>query len=337
MRPAYGRDLTIVMSAGAVCHCAGALPLRDADVMHPDALLTVIEVRRVSHRFGDRHALRSVDLDVPAGQVTAVLGTNGAGKSTLFDVLEGHIVPDQGSVRVFGEDPRDRRVARRRTGVVLQEGGTSPDLSVSQCLRVLGEVSGRRDDTSRVLALVGLTDHARRPVKALSGGERRRLDLAAALWGDPELLFLDEPTTGLDPSARSAIWSHVDALRAQGTTVVLSTHHLEEAERRADRIVLMHAGSIVDSGTTEDVLAREVGSVTFRSNSESAPVDLDATRGRDGRITVRTRDVQSTVRAILAWSDRTGADVADLTTAAPRLEDVFARLGQEQIETETSR
>lgn len=305
--------------------------------MPPDALRPVIEVRGVGHRFGDHHALRSVDLDVPAGQVTAVLGTNGAGKSTLFDVLEGHLVPHEGSVRVFGSDPRDRRTVHRRTGVVLQEGGSPPDLSVVQCLRVLGEVSGRRDDTNRVLDVVGLVDHARRPVKALSGGERRRLDLAAALWGDPELLFLDEPTTGLDPSARSAIWSHIDRLRASGTTVVMSTHHLEEAERRADRIVLMHAGRIVDSGSAADVLAREAGAVTFRTDSRSAVADLDAVRGDDGLMTIRTGDVQSTVRAVFAWSDRTGAAVTDLATASPRLEDVFARLGQDQTEAGTDR
>lgn len=298
--------------------------------MHPVALDHVIEARGVSHRFGGNQVLCHVDLDVPAGQVTAVLGTNGAGKSTLFDVIEGHTTPDQGSVRVFGLDPRDRRQVHRRTGVVLQEGGTSPDLSVTQCLRVLGEVSGRHDELGRVLDLVGLTDRARRPVKSLSGGERRRLDLAAAVWGGPELLLLDEPTTGLDPTARSGIWTHIDSLRAQGTTVVVSTHYLEEAERHADRIVLMHAGRIVSDGSASEILARETGAVSFRTDSESAITNLDAVRDHDGRMTIRTGDVQSTVRAVFAWSDRTGASVADLTTAAPRLEAVFDRLGRDQ-------
>ena len=194
--------------------------------------------------YGDFTAVDDLSFQIERGELYALLGTNGAGKTSTLEIIEGHRPAAAGSVRIFGESPRDRRAVRPRMGIMLQESGFSPDLTVRESVGLIGSLSGRHDDVGRVLDVAGLAGKADTQVSQLSGGEKRRLDFATAVYGGPELLILDEPTTGLDVQSRDALWSAVERLRDDGGTVVLTTHYLEEAQQRADRIGLMHQGTV---------------------------------------------------------------------------------------------
>ncbi len=193
----------------------------------------VIEVERLNVKYGDFHAVKDLSFEVRRGELYALLGTNGAGKTSALETVEGHRTPTSGTVRVFGHQPGDRRAVRPRMGVMLQESGFSPDLTVRESVRLIGTLTRRTDDVDRVLDIVDLTGKAGRKVSQLSGGEKRRLDFATAVYGTPELIFLDEPTTGLDVQSRDHLWMTVDRLRENGATIVLTTHYLEEAQQRA--------------------------------------------------------------------------------------------------------
>src|SRR5690606_9069588 len=211
----------------------------------------VIEVTGLRRVYGGGfEAVRGITFSVGRGEIFALLGTNGAGKTSTVELLEGLAPPSGGRVRVLGHDPfAERAAVRPRTGVMLQEGGFPSDLTVAETTRMwAGCVSGARPP-AEVLERVGLTTKSRVRVKQLSGGERRRLDLALALLGDPEVLFLDEPTTGLDAEGRRDTWELVRRLREAGTTVLLTTHYLEEAEGLADRLAILHDGEIAAAGT----------------------------------------------------------------------------------------
>ncbi|MDQ1018092.1 ABC-2 type transport system ATP-binding protein [Streptomyces afghaniensis] len=225
-------------------------------------VIEVTDLRRVYG--GGFEAVGGISFSARRGEIFALLGTNGAGKTSTVELLEGLAPPTSGTVRVLGHDPYTERAAvRPRTGVMLQEGGFPSELTVAETTRMwAGCVSGARPE-HEALALVGLTGKASVRVKQLSGGERRRLDLALALLGGPEVLFLDEPTTGLDAEGRRDTWNLVRALRDGGTTVLLTTHYLEEAESLADRLAILHEGRIAVAGTPAEVTATQPSRITF--------------------------------------------------------------------------
>src|SRR4051795_9711029 len=210
---------------------------------------TAIEVHGLRKAYGEHDALRGVDFTVGRGEVFGLLGPNGAGKTTTVEVLEGYRERDGGTVRVLGRDPgRHSSELLARVGIVLQSCGTYPHLTVRETVAHWATLYPAPRDVEEVLALAGLTEAAERRTRALSGGQRRRLDFALALVGDPELIFLDEPTTGFDPAARRAAWDVIRALRRLGKTVVLTTHYLDEAQALADRVAILQDGLILAEG-----------------------------------------------------------------------------------------
>lgn len=286
---------------------------------------TVVEATNFTYSYGEFTAVRSLDLAVRRGELYALLGTNGAGKTTSLETIEGHRRPTSGTVRVFGDDPTNRRTVRPRVGIMLQEAGFAPDLTVAESVRLAGSISGRDDDVDRVVAEVDLADKAHTRVVQLSGGERRRLDFAMAIWGTPELLFLDEPTTGLDPSARDALWSVVARLRTEGTTIVLTTHYLEEAEKYADRIGLMHDGRLQREGTLAELVTDQPAHIRFVAPPGlELPLPVAATE--NGVSVVRTDDLQRDLTALLVWADRGNHRLQQLTAASSSLDDLFRTL-----------
>ena len=208
--------------------------------------MTAIQVQGLRKSYGDKEAVRGVDLEVRTGEILALLGPNGAGKTTTVEILEGFHQATAGEVRVLGEDPwGGDRALRDRIGIVLQESQPEINLTVRECLELYAGYYSAPRDVDDTIALAGLGEQADQQTTQLSGGQRRRLDVALALIGDPELIFLDEPTTGFDPAARRASWEVISGLRALGTTILLTTHYMEEAERLADRIAVMRDGVIV--------------------------------------------------------------------------------------------
>jgi ABC-2 type transport system ATP-binding protein len=241
-----------------------------------------IEVRGVEKRYGPKEVLRGVDFDVRTGEVFCVLGPNGAGKTTILEILEGFREPTAGSVRVLGFDPKTEPLAlRQRVGVVLQECGFPKYFRVREMLEAWRVYYPRPRPLDELLAVVELADEADTVARRLSGGQRRRLDFALALAGDPELIFLDEPTTGFDPEARRRCWTAIENLRALGKTIVLTTHYLDEAERLADRVAILACGRIGMSGSPRQ-LVREVGAPTEISFVAPAAVPRRAQAARLG-------------------------------------------------------
>src|SRR5262245_13531251 len=217
-------------------------------------MTNAIEARGLRKAYGDTEAVRGVDLTVGHGEVFALLGPNGAGKTTTTEILEGYRLASAGEVRVLGHDPgRGERALRERIGIVLQETGVQRDLTVGEVLEMYGRYYPRRRDPDELIELVALDAKRTATVKTLSGGQRRRLDLALALVGEPELVFLDEPTTGFDPAARRAAWDTIRALARQGRTIFLTTHFMDEAQALADRVAVMAGGVIVASGPPEEL------------------------------------------------------------------------------------
>ena len=285
----------------------------------------VIEVDGLRRRYGALEAVRGVSLHVRRGELFALLGTNGAGKTTTIEVLEGLQEPSAGRVRVFGMDPiRERAAVRPRTGVMLQDGGFTGALTARETVDVWRPLIAGARPTSETLELVGLTGRAEVSVEHLSGGERRRLELALAVLGRPELLFLDEPTTGMDPASRRRTWELVRQLLREGTTVLLTTHYLHEAEALADRLAIMHEGEVVVAGTPEEVVRRTPARITFRTRTGAeevprlpgAALDVDA-----DRVTIESRQLQADLGRLLRWAEvatcrRQGSALAPAAPAA---------------------
>ncbi|MFD5432460.1 ABC transporter ATP-binding protein [Kitasatospora sp. NPDC127067] len=298
----------------------------------------VIEVTDLHRHYGGGtngyHAVRGVDLTVRRGELFALLGTNGAGKTSTMEVIEGLAAPTGGTVRVLGRDPHKERAAvRPRIGIMLQEGGFPGELTAAETGRVwAGMTSGARP-VAEALELVGLGHRANVRVKQLSGGEKRRLDLAMALLGRPEVLFLDEPSTGLDPEARAAVWQLVRELRAQGTTVLLTTHYLEEAEELADRLAIMHGGRVVTSGTVAEVIADRPARIGFELpefTGAALPVLAGAELALDGRkVTVQTLTLQDTLTDLLGWARHHGIALGALDARSASLEEAFLAIASE--------
>ncbi|WP_243740690.1 ABC transporter ATP-binding protein [Streptomyces sp. 8K308] len=302
----------------------------------------VIEVRGLRRRYGDFEAVRGVDFTVRRGEVFALLGTNGAGKTSTVEVLEGLAAPHEGRVRVLGFDPcAERRRVRRKTGVMLQEGGFPSELTVTETARMWAGCTTAPRPVAEALDLVGLSARAAVRVKQLSGGERRRLDLALALMARPEVLFLDEPTTGLDPQARRQSWELVRRLRGEGVTVLLTTHYLEEAETLADRLAIMSHGRIVVSGSLAEVMDRHPARIRFALPAGVSPERLPLARwggaatatGR--RVELRTSDLQTTLTDLLLWAREAGVALAELDARSATLEEVFLNVAQGSREEET--
>ena len=292
-----------------------------------------IDIDRLNVTYGDFHAVKDLSFQVEQGELYALLGTNGAGKTSTLEVVEGHRKASSGTVRVLGKSPGDRRAVRPRMGIMLQESGFSPDLTVAESVRLIGRLSGRTDSERRVLGVVDLTGKADTRVSQLSGGEKRRLDFATAVYGRPELIFLDEPTTGLDIQSRDALWDAVEQLRADGSTVVLTTHYLEEAQQRADRIGLMHRGTFRHEGTVAE-LTRTLPAVIQFSLPPGAPTPLvQAGPGPDGSFLIETFELQSDLKQLLDWAHAHEVELLGLSAAPTRLDDVFRAIDAEPVTT----
>ncbi|MEU3662678.1 ABC transporter ATP-binding protein [Streptomyces sp. NPDC032940] len=303
----------------------------------------VIEVTGLRRVYGGGfEAVRGIDFSVRRGEIFALLGTNGAGKTSTVELLEGLAAPAGGRVRVLGHDPYTERAAvRPRTGVMLQEGGFPSELTVAETARMwAGCVSGARPE-AEVLALVGLAEKTGTRVKQLSGGERRRLDLALALLGEPEVLFLDEPTTGLDAEGRRDTWELVRALRDGGTTVLLTTHYLEEAESLADRLAILHKGRIAATGTPDEVTATQPSRISFELPEgyfvgDLPPLDTLGVSGHDTdgrRVRLRTRELQRAATGLLVWAERAGVELRGLDVRSASLEEAFLGIAKEAAES----
>ncbi|MCK6091789.1 ABC transporter ATP-binding protein [Micrococcus endophyticus] len=284
----------------------------------------IISVEGLVCRYGDFTAVKGIDFDVRAGELFALLGTNGAGKTTTLETVEGFRAPSEGKVTVAGYAPHRHRGVRRRMGIMLQDEALADALTCSEMLRLCGRLSGRTDDVDRLLDDVQLDHRADAVISQLSGGERRRLDFAIALWGNPEIVILDEPTTGLDPQSRESLWRLVDMAVAEGTTVVLTTHYLEEAETHASRVAIMHGGQIAEAGSVEEVRSQH-GTVL------SVEADSDGPRGwaRAGRRWQwETRDVEPALRDLLEWAHATGNSLDSLEVDRPTLSRVFHEIAR---------
>jgi ABC-2 type transport system ATP-binding protein len=294
-------------------------------------------VRGVRKAYGQRLALDGVDLTIGRGEVVALLGPNGAGKTTLIEILEGHRRPDAGMVSVLGfaPDTRSRRF-REQIGIVSQEGGHVPTMTVAEAVRTYSAAYPRRKDSGQALELVGLADAANARIGALSGGQRRRLDLALAVAGNPELLFLDEPTTGFDPSARRRAWALVGRLRALGTTILLTTHYMDEAQRLADRVAVIVAGRIVAEGPPDAIggAGPSTAVLTFRLPAEEGvdelPLPVAAFDQRERLVTVETGAPTRDSALLTGWAAGRGMELLELTVTRPSLEAVYLHLTDQE-------
>jgi ABC-2 type transport system ATP-binding protein len=291
-----------------------------------------IEARGLGMRYGDREVLRGIDLVVPHGMVVGFLGPNGAGKTTTVEILEGYRRRSAGQARVLGMDPATGgRELRERIGIVLQETGHNPDQTARETVRQFAGYYRRPRPVQEVLALVGLEEAADRRVRALSGGQRRRLDVGLALVGDPELVFLDEPTTGFDPAARRQAWEVITGLRELGKTILLTTHYMDEAQALADRVAIIAAGRIVAEGTPAQLAAAQRSThIHFTLPAEAAAADLPrvaggvAVRGRN--VEISSDDPTGDLLVLTGWAAGRGAALDGLTVTRPSLEDIYLTL-----------
>jgi ABC-2 type transport system ATP-binding protein len=300
-----------------------------------DATERAIIVRGLTKRYGRREGVHGIDLDVRRGEIFAFLGPNGAGKTTTVEVLEGFRSRTDGEVQVLGVDPVNAGAEwRDRLGVVLQESQPEPGLTVRECLDLYAGYYQAPRNLDETIALVGLTDKRDTLATHLSGGQRRRLDVALALIGDPDIVFLDEPTTGFDPSARRAAWQVIADLRELGKTIFLTTHYMDEAEYLADRIAVIVAGRIVAEGTPKNLGGRDRMTATIRftlpdrlSVRHLPPGLLPlAEPGPDGTTQMRSESPLTHVQMLADWALGQGVDLPDLDVRRPTLEDVYLQL-----------
>jgi ABC-2 type transport system ATP-binding protein len=299
-----------------------------------EAAVSMSDVRK---SYGPVEAVRGVSLEVRRGEIFALLGPNGAGKTTVIEILEGYHRRTAGEARVLGVDPGSpTRRWRERIGLVLQESELDPNLTVRETVTLFAGFYPAPRPVDETISLAGLADVGDRRAGTLSGGQQRRLDVAVGIVGDPELIFLDEPTTGFDPSARRATWRTIADLRELGKTIVLTTHYMEEAQRLADRIAILRGGRLAATGTLEQIGAelRAAAIVRFRvprgvaidgmAAAVGAPVDVD-----HDLATVRADDPQRVLYRLLAWAKREDLELAGLEVTRPTLEDMFLELTAE--------
>ncbi len=298
---------------------------------------SAIRVHGLKRSFGDVEAVAGVDLEVGHGEIFAFLGPNGAGKTTTIEILEGFGERDAGEVEVLGVDPAHATSDwRQRVGIVMQESPGEQELTVRECMELYAGLYKEPRGVDVTLALVGLdAEAAGKQAAALSGGQRRRLDVALALIGDPELIFLDEPTTGFDPAARREAWQMLDGLRDLGKTILLTTHYMEEAERLADRIAVIAGGQIIDEGTPATIGRRDLAAseIIFGLPAGTGEGDLPGDlipllqpARRDGRIELHSAAPLADLGRLGSWADGRGIEVEELEVRRPSLEDVYLRL-----------
>jgi ABC-2 type transport system ATP-binding protein len=317
-----------------------SLPVRGDENGRP-AVEPVVCVRDLRKRYGSVEAVRGIDLEVRRGEIFAFMGPNGAGKTTTVEILAGFRERTAGEVTVLGVDPAEATASSRdQVGVVLQESAPEPGLTVRECLEMYAGYFSAPLAIDDTLALVRLGEHAGALCEHLSGGQRRRLDVALALIGDPELLFLDEPTTGFDPGARRAAWDVIRSLRALGKTIFLTTHYMEEAERLADRIAVIAGGRIAAEGTPQSLGGRDRLKTTIRF---TLPAEIElgelpgsllvlARAGDDRVIEVQTDRPLEHVHTLAGWALEQGVDLLDLDVHRPSLEDVYLDLTDDREE-----
>jgi ABC-2 type transport system ATP-binding protein len=277
--------------------------------------MNLIEVKGLTKNYGDLQAVRGLDLQIKQGEIFSLLGPNGAGKTTTVEILEGFRVRDSGSVSVLGVDPQvkgaESRTWRNRIGIVLQNSADAGDLSVGETVEHFSNYYSNPLDVQHVIDSVGLSEKQGALIRTLSGGQRRRLDVALGIIGNPELLFLDEPTTGFDPQARRAFWSLIQQLRSDGTTILLTTHYLDEAQALADRVAVINHGQIVEISTPTELGGRATAQATVQ--------------WRDGaQIKMEKTDNPTTLVSKL--STQFGGEVPELIVTRPSLEDIYLEM-----------
>ena len=295
----------------------------------------MMKVSGLTKRYGETRAVDGISFTVPNASVFTILGPNGAGKTTTLEMLEGIREPDSGEIEMFGS--RMKRVSRsvkQRMGVLLQEGGFEPYLKVHEILRLFASLFKKSLPIDDILEWVSLSEKAKALVRTLSGGQKQRLAIGAALINDPDFVFLDEPTTGLDPQARRNIWDIVSTLKARGKTIILTTHYMEEAEALSDEVCIMDYGKIIAQGTPK-TLTDDLGEETLiEFRGEDVPSQAmdqllrccKATRSDQMMITLETEHLADTMESLFAWSREHEIKLRDLTVRQPNLEDVFLTL-----------
>jgi ABC-2 type transport system ATP-binding protein len=292
----------------------------------------VISVQGLRKSYGQVEAVCGIDLEVGAGEIFAFLGPNGAGKTTTCEILEGYGRRDAGEVRVLGADPADApRHWRERIGIVLQECRLTPELTVSEAVAQYAGYYSSPRGVDATVRLVGLEEKANTRTGRLSGGQQRRLDVALALVGDPDLLFLDEPTTGFDPSARRRAWEVIASLRDLGKTVFLTTHYMDEAQTLADRVAIIAGGRIMAEGPPDQLGGRDARTtqISFRlaDGSGDLPASVRDAARVDGRmVSLRARDPVPALRELTAWATERGVSLPGLEVRRASLEDVYLEL-----------
>lgn len=304
--------------------------------------MNAVEIKGLFKSYGDLKAVNGVDLTIKAGEVFCFLGPNGAGKTTTVEILEGYRKRDSGTVSVLGYDPESGgRAFRERIGIMLQESGIQVQLSVREVLDLYRSYYSHPLSTMELIEMVELTDSADIRIEALSGGQRRRLDLALALAGDPELVFLDEPTTGFDPAARRNAWHTIEGLRSLGKTIFLTTHYMDEAQALADRVAVISTGQIVALDTPDRIGGRDTTTSTIRfllpasislndlptlSDMEHLDADISA---EGESVTVHTSRPDLALYTLTSWSVSSGLELSGLTVSRPTLEDIYLELTEE--------
>jgi ABC-2 type transport system ATP-binding protein len=279
--------------------------------------VSAIVVRDLRKRYGDLEALRGIGFEIAEGEVFGLLGPNGAGKTTTVEILEGYRKRDGGDVSVLGFDPeRQERPFRERIGVVLQHSESWPQITVAETLRIFAGYYRRPRDVDEVITLVGLDEKRAARVKTLSGGQKRRLDLAIALVGDPELVFMDEPTTGFDPQARRAAWEMIRGLRTLGKTILLTTHYLDEAQQLADRVAVIRDGRIIREGTPAELVRATQTEIRWRENGEVR--------------SLRTEEPTRVLHELTSRAVAAGRELDELEVRRATLEEVYLELVEEE-------
>ena len=296
--------------------------------------MSAIEVEGLVKRYGSFTAVAGVSFTAAPGQVTALLGPNGAGKTTTIEILEGFQDPTTGTVRVLGTDPRAGgragRQWRARIGLVLQSTSLDAQLTVTEALTVFGGLYPRPQRLGEVLDAIDLADDAKTRIGALSGGQRRRVDLGIAIIGRPEMLFLDEPTTGLDPEARRRLWAVIENLTAGGTTVLLTTHYLDEAQRLAGRVIVLADGRVAADATPDELRAMG-GAPVIRYRLPAGAPELPgelAEHVTDGQLSLPSADVTGDLALLTGWARDNFVDLTGLEVGPPSLEDAYLSLYQ---------